>query len=122
MTMKQKDKPKYDTIIKVPVTQEQLSMIHQRMQEAHTDNRAAFIRKMVLDGYFLVLDTSQIKETNRYLRSISNNFNQVAKLANSSGNVYETDLMDMTQKLNRLWDMQTQLMGKILQIAERNEH
>ena len=109
MTMKQKEKQKYDTIIKIPVTQEQLGMIHQRMQEAHTDNRAAFIRKMVLD-------TSQIKETNRYLRSISNNFNQVAKLANSSGNVYETDLMDMAQKLNRLWDMQTQLMGKVLQM------
>ena len=115
MTMKQKEKQKYDTIIKVPVTQEQLSMIHQRMQEAHTDNRDAKKRKMVLDGYFLVLDTSQIKETNRYLRSISNNFNQVAKLANSSGNVYETDLMDMAQKLNRLWDMQTRLMEKILQ-------
>lgn len=114
--MNQKEKQKYDIIIKVPVTTDQLSMIHQRMKEAHTDNRAAFMRKMALDGYFVEIDLSQIKEANRLLRSISNNFNQVARLANSTGNVYETDLMDMAQKLNRLWDMQTQLMGKFLQL------
>jgi hypothetical protein len=111
----QKEKQKYDIIIKVPVTRDQLEMIHQRMKEAHTDNRAAFIRKMALDGYFLEMDTSPIKEANRLLRSISNNFNQVARRANSTGSIYETDLTDMAQKLNRLWDMQTRLMEKILQ-------
>ena len=114
--MTQKEKQKYDIIIKVPVTRDQLEMIHQRMREAHTDNRAAFIRKMTLDGYFLEMDISPIKESNRLLRSISNNFNQVARFANSTGNVYETDLSDMAQKLNRLWDMQTRLMEKVLHI------
>ena len=71
--MNQKEKQTYDIIIKVPVTADQLSMIHQRMKEAHTDNRAAFMRKMALDGYFLEIDTSQIKESNRLLRSVSNN-------------------------------------------------
>ncbi len=113
--MNQKEKQKYDIIIKVPVTADQLSMIHQRMMEAHTDNRAAFMRKMALDGYFLEIDTSQIKERNRLLRSISNNFNQVAKLANSTGRVYDADLLDMAQKLNKIWDMQARLMEKLSQ-------
>ncbi len=111
--MTQKEKQKYDIIIKVPVTRDQLEMIHQRMKEAHTDNRAAFIRKMALDGYFLEMDTSPIKEANRLLRSISNNFNQVARLANTSGHVYETDLFDMSQKLNRIWDAQNQLIMRL---------
>ena len=114
--MNQKEQQKYDIIIKVPVTADQLSMIHQRMKEAHTDNRAAFMRKMALDGYFLEIDTSLIKESNRLLRSISNNFNQVAKLANITGRVYDADLLDMAQKLNRIWGMQTQFMEKMSQL------
>ena len=114
--MNQQEKQKYDIIIKVPVTADQLSMIHQRMKEAHTDNRAAFMRKMALDGYFLEIDSSQIRETNRLLRSISNNFNQVAKLANSTGRVYDADLIEMAQKLNRIWDLQSQFMEKLSQL------
>lgn len=97
-------------IIKVPVTREQLDMIHARMKEANTENRSAYIRKMALDGFFLEIDDAPIKEMNRLLRSISNNFNQVAKRANSSGNVYETDLLDMAKKMNQIWDRQNQLI------------
>ena len=97
-------------IIKVPITRGQLDMIHERMKEAKTDNRSAYIRKMALDGFFLEMDDAPIKEMNRLLRSISNNFNQVAKRANSSGNVYETDLLDMAKKMNQIWDRQNQLI------------
>lgn len=96
--------------IKVRVTPEQLDAIHDRMRQIPTDNREAYLRKMALDGYILTLDTTQIKEMNHLLRSISNNFNQVARLANSSGNVYETDLFDMAQKLNRIWNKQNQFI------------
>ena len=57
-------------IIKVPVTREQLDMIHERMKEAKTDNRSAYIRKMALDGFFLEMDDAPLKEMNRLVRSI----------------------------------------------------
>ena len=113
--MDKKKEKKVD--VKVRLTPEQLDMIHKRMKELHTDNREAYIRKMAVDGYILDLDDSAIREMCRLLRSISNNFNQVAKMANSSGNVYETDLMDMSQKLNRIWDAQTRLMAKLSQLT-----
>ena len=99
--------------IKVRVTPDQLDMIHERMRAAHTENREAYIRKMALDGFILELDSAPLKEMCRLLRSISNNFNQVAKRANSSGNVYETDLLDMAQKQNKLWDALNQLIVRL---------
>ena len=102
--------------ILVRVTPEQLDMIHDRMKLLHTDNRESYMRKMAIDGYILEMDDTAIREMCRLLRSISNNFNQVAKLANSSGRVYDTDLMDMSQMLNRIWDMQAQFMGKLSEV------
>ena len=112
--MEKKKEKKVD--VKVRLTPGQIDMIHKRMKELHTNNREAYIRKMAIDGYILDLDDTAIREMCRLLRSISNNFNQVAKMANSSGNVYETDLMDMSQKLNRIWDAQTQLIAKLSQL------
>lgn len=102
--------------ILVRVTPEQLDMIHDRMKLLHTDNRESYMRKMAIDGYILEMDDTAIREMCRLLRSISNNSNQVAKLANSSGHVYDTDLIDMSQKLNRIWDMQAQFMGKLSEV------
>ena len=102
--------------IKVRVTPDQLDMIHERMRAAHTENREAYIRKMALDGFILELDSAPLKEMCRLLRSISNNLNQVAKQANSSGRVYETDLFDMAQKLNRIWDAQNQLLSQFARL------
>ena len=99
--------------IKVRFTPDQVEMIHNRMKAAHTDNREGFIRKMALDGFILEVDAAPFKEMCRLLRSISNNFNQVAKRANSSGNVYETDLLDMAQKQNKLWDALNQLIVRL---------
>ena len=102
--------------IKVRFTPDQVEMIHDRMKAAHTDNREGFIRKMALDGFILEVDAAPFKEMCRLLRSISNNFNQVAKQANSTGRVYDADLQDMRQKLNCIWEMQKQFMEKLSQI------
>ena len=102
--------------ILVRVTPEQLDMIHDRMKLLHTDNRESYMRKMAIDGYILEMDDTAIREMCRLLRSISNNFNQMAKLANSSGHIYDADLIDMSQKLNRIWDMQAQFMGKLSEV------
>ena len=102
--------------ILVRVTPEQLDRIHERMRVIPTDNREAYMRKMAIDGYILNMDDTALREMSRYLRSISNNFNQVAKMANSTGHVYDADLLDMAQKLNSIWDMQKQFMDKLSQI------
>ena len=113
--MEKKNKNKKIGIL-VRVTPEQLNMIHERMKLIHTDNRESYMRKMAIDGYILEMDDTAVRDMVRLLRSISNNFNQVARLANSSGHVYDTDLLDMAQKLNKIWDVQAQLMGKLSEI------
>ena len=114
MNVGKKDTGKIGILVRV--TPEQLDMIHERMRVIPTDNREAYMRKMAIDGYILNMDDTALREMSRYLRSISNNFNQVAKMANSTGHVYDADLLDMAQKLNSIWDMQKQFMDKLSQI------
>ena len=110
--MKAKE-PKYE--IKVRVTQAQLDKIHENMRLVHLENREEYLRKMALNGYVLFLDDRELRCFNRLIGSISNSFNQIAKRANASGRVYETDLMNMCARMNQIWEAQNKLLSALEQ-------
>ena len=97
--------------ISARVTPEELDMIRSRMSECRIRNMSAYIRKMVLNGYIIHLDLSDVKEVLRLLRINSNNLNQYAKKANATGSIYEADIKDL-QKMHR--ELLT-MMGEVLE-------
>ena len=82
------------------VTTGEWDRIQDRMKEAGMTNISAFMRRMVLYGYIVRLDLSDVKEILRLLRINSNNLNQYAKRANETGSIYEADIKDL-QKSNK---------------------
>ena len=60
--------------------------------------------KMALDGYCINLDLQDVKELVSLLRRCSNNLNQYAKRANETGNIYEADIKDLQERLDKIWD------------------
>lgn len=92
-------------------TPEELEIIKLRMQEVGTRNISAYCRKMVLNGYTIFMDTSDMKEVLRLMKINSNNLNQYAKKANEIGNIYREDIRDLQQNQKDI----LQKMGKILE-------
>lgn len=78
-------------------------------------NTSAFLRSMVLGGYILKLDLPQIREMIRLLSNMTNNLNQIAKRMNAHGQIYETEIDEIMQKQDELW----QMMKRLLTILER---
>ena len=91
--------------IHVLLTPEEFDQIHRRMEEAGIRNRSAYIRKMVLDGIVVKLDLPEVRELTSLLRRSSNNLNQVAKRANTTGSFYEDDINDMKENQERIWEL-----------------
>lgn len=58
---------------------------------------------MALDGYCINLDLQDVKELVSLLRRCSNNLNQYAKRANETGNIYESDIKDLQERLEEIW-------------------
>lgn len=49
------------------------------------------------------LDLQDVKELVSLLRRCSNNLNQYAKRANETGNIYESDIRDLQERLEEIW-------------------
>ncbi|MCD8382595.1 MAG: MobC family plasmid mobilization relaxosome protein [Clostridiales bacterium] len=92
------------------VSDKERQLLEQRMAEAGVSNMSAFIRKMCLNGLIVRLDIPQIPDCSKYLKSASNNLNQIARRLNSDGGYYPQDLIDVRESLDNC----TELFGQVL--------
>ena len=77
------------------VSEEELNMIKQKMQQIGTDNFSLYARKMLIDGYVIKLQFDEMKSLTKELANLSRSINQIAKRVNSTGNLYEEDVKDV---------------------------
>ena len=83
------------------------------MTAAGISNREAYLRKMVLDGYVVRVDFSDVRELSRLLRNATNNLNQVAKRANETRSIYAADIADLQDNYEKLWQSAEGIMNKL---------
>lgn len=91
---------KRNTGLYFKLSTKELDLIHQKKALTGIRNTSAYLRKMAIDGYVINLDIKQLNEVSRLLRITSNNVNQMAKRANETGNIYETDIADVKNQLD----------------------
>ena len=99
------------------VRPEELTRIKEKMAEMEVQNRSAYLRKMALDGYCIHMDFSDIKELVSLLRRCSNNLNQYAKHANSTGSIYADDIRDLRMRLDEIWESAREIIARLATIS-----
>lgn len=96
-------------------TESEATIIRKKMDALGITNESAYMRALALNGYILKLDLPQIREMIRLLSNMTNNLNQIARRLNAQGQMYDTEMEEMLQKQDELW----QMMRKLLSILER---
>jgi len=94
---------KRDVPILFWVSQEEMEMIHQKMEQFGTNNLSAYLRKMSIDGYVVRLELPELKELVSLLRYFSNNLNQLTRRVHENGRIYDADLEDISRKQDAIW-------------------
>lgn len=79
--------------IKFRVTAEERALIEQKMKLVPTRNMESYLRKMAIDGYIIQIDHSDIKAMTAEIQKIGVNVNQIARRVNSTGSVYQEDML-----------------------------
>lgn len=77
------------------------------------DYDQGYVRTMALKGYLLKVNLPEIREMIRLLKNLTNNVNQIARRINEYGSIYETEMDDISQRLDELWDLTNQLLSRL---------
>lgn len=98
------------------VSEPEEKMIRARMEEVGIRSPGAYLRKMALDGYCVKLEIEDIKEAIFLLRNATNNLNQYAKQANTTGAVYKKDMDELKIQLDEIWKVMKQILAALAKI------
>ena len=98
-------------VLRVPVTPEEQELIRQKMALLHTRNFSAYARKMLIDGYVVHIDTTDIRAQTAELQKIGVNDNQIARRLNSMGPLYTQDVADIKGALAQIWQLQRYILS-----------
>ncbi len=99
------------------VSQEELELIEQKMDQLGTSNREAYLRKMALDGYVVKLELPELKELVSLLRRSSNNLNQLTHRVHETGRVYDADLEDISLRQEQLWEGVREILTQLSKLS-----
>ena len=89
-------------VLSVPVTAEERALIEKKMQQMGTRCFSTYARKMLIDGYVIKIDYSDIKAMTAELQKIGTNINQIARRVNATGTIYAQDIEDIKGVLNEI--------------------
>ena len=98
-------------VLRVPVTPEERELIQQKMALLHTRNFSAYARKMLIDGYVVHIDTTDIRAQTAELQKIGVNVNQIARRLNNMGPLYTQDVADIKGALAQIWQLQRYILS-----------
>ena len=91
----------------------ELALLNEKMALAKFGNRERFLRKMSLDGYVVKVHAPDVQEMVRLLRNTTNNLNQVAKRANETRSIYASDIKDLQEKYEKIWQAAESIMNDL---------
>lgn len=109
-------KRKRDVPLLFWVSKQEKELIEEKMAQLGTDNLSAYLRKMAIDGLVVKLELPELREMISLLRYSSNNLNQLTRHAHEMGRLYDTDLEDMRQSYERLWEAANQILTSLAAI------
>ena len=102
-----------DKMITFWVTEDELAKINGNMEKLGTSNLSAYLRKMAIDGYAVKLDLPELREAVAMLGRYNGNINQIAKRANETGRVYDTDIQEIRASQKEIWKKIDELLTRL---------
>ena len=91
--------------IKFRVTEAERDLIHEKMSLLGTNNLAAYLRKISIDGYIINIDNSDLKAIAAEMQKIGVNINQIARRVNTTSRIYEQDFEEIKRKVDEIWQL-----------------
>lgn len=78
-------------------------LIAQKMAQLGTKNFGAYARKMLIDGYIINVDYTELKKLIAAVSKIGANINQVVHRIKCTERIYPEDIADLRDGVDRVW-------------------
>ena len=100
------------------VTKEEKDIFYQKMRLSKSKSMSHFLRKCVLEKEIYIVDLEPFRSLQYLLANATNNINQIAKQANTTGIIYKNDIQSIRDTVDDLSREIWQIHNLLLKRAE----
>ena len=87
------------------LNERKLSIVRHKMNKLGTRNFGEYVRKMLIDGYIIKVDYTAQKKLAAAVSRAASNINQICRRINSTGHVYEDDVVELKARQAEIWEL-----------------
>ena len=87
------------------LNEQEMSVVRHKMNQLGTHNFGAYARKMLIDGYIIKVDYTEQKKLAAAVSRAASNINQICRRINSTGHVYEDDVVELKERMADVWEL-----------------
>lgn len=91
--------------LNIRFTESEYQGIIEKCERYGYKKKSEYVRDCVRARISLETQQTDFSETNRQIKAIGNNINQIAVRLHSSGNFYAEDMQEIKQKIGELWQL-----------------
>lgn len=99
-------------------TDDEFEYIKAKKDLAQSQNYTDFILKIAAHSNIYSIDTMPLIEVAKEVNKIGVNINQIAKIINTTGNVYENEIKDLQNKINRLEEITSDAYSYFIKLKD----
>ena len=92
---------------------EELELLNEKCKLANIKNKSEYLRRMIVDGYILEVNFSELKEYTFLLSKVSTNVNQIAHRINETRSIFKTDIDEIKKEIDKIWQLQRSMVSKL---------
>ena len=104
--------------MRMRVSEKEAKQIKEKMDSLGLRNREAYLRKMAIDGYAVMLDLPELREMTRELHACGNNLNQIARRINSDGNLFAADIAALKNQFDDINGQAEKILASLAVLQE----
>ncbi len=91
--------------LNIRFTESEMQDIISKCEQFGYKNKTEYIRDCVRARVDLTVDRAEFSTTNRLMKAVGNNINQIAIKLHSTGNFYEEDMSEIKRGVNQIWQL-----------------
>lgn len=111
------DMRRTDTQIQVRVSSAEKEKILDRMNKAGITNLTAYMKKMAIDGYIILLDMSDVKEVLEMLHVNGLVLGELLERAEASEAIPHDDVVLLQEQQDEIWKAMQQMLVRLSNIS-----
>lgn len=111
-----KDENKRDLYLKIRVSQDEMDAIKKKYANSGMSSLSGFVRAMIFEGYIVQFSESELNKLVRFAGNIANNINQIAVRVNITSKIYENDIKEIKDGVDRLWQPLMYFQSQLLRL------